>query len=144
MLSIEVDPPKQTVCPCCGGTTTNLVGFVYRDGDAYAIYYAAFARNHPERALQALVGLGDWSEGVGPERRVAFALRIWSASDQYNVEVLDAPNSMWKDTQLLGRLLTRTEALDHEWKDEVFHIADHMATDDREVRWFLEGSCDGA
>jgi hypothetical protein len=40
MLTIEFEKPHQSVCECCGGTTTSLTRFVYRDDDAFAVYYA--------------------------------------------------------------------------------------------------------
>ncbi|AMP04188.1 hypothetical protein CPter91_1815 [Collimonas pratensis] len=33
----------------------------------------------------------------------------------------------------LGRILDRTEALAHEWINDVFHITDHMIEDDKEI-----------
>jgi hypothetical protein len=35
---------------------------VCRDGDAFAIYYAAYSNNHPEHELAMLVSLGEWGE----------------------------------------------------------------------------------
>lgn len=51
MLEIEFEPPKESVCDCCENTTIKLVRFVYQDGDAFAVYYAQFTRDHPEKRL---------------------------------------------------------------------------------------------
>ena len=51
MLRIEFDKPKQSTCDCCAGTTTRLTRFVYRDENAFAVYYACFSKNHPDRVV---------------------------------------------------------------------------------------------
>jgi hypothetical protein len=126
-------------CPCCGGQTTRFTRFVYSDGDAHAVYYAAFSDNHPDHRVSVAVSLGEWGEGATPEDRVAFALRIRPAKDEYQVMVVDAAESLWKDASFLGRMLDREEALRHPWIKEVFHISDHIVTDDEEVRSYLDG-----
>jgi len=59
MLRIEFEKPHQSICECCGGTSTNLTRFVYRDDDAFAVYYVAFSDNHPDRAVSVVISLGE-------------------------------------------------------------------------------------
>ena len=51
MIEIELTEPNKSTCECCGGITTSLTRFVYKDGDAFAIYYVTFSDNHPESAV---------------------------------------------------------------------------------------------
>ena len=139
MLTIEIDePPATTQCECCGGTTTRLTRFVYKDGDAFAIYYAMFSDNHPEREMKIAVGVGEWGEGTAPEDRRAFALVMRSTDDAYQVTVVDADESPWRSAGIIGRMLDRDEALADPWIEEVFHITDHMTEDDPAIKSYFE------
>ena len=138
MLTIETDePPHTQACACCRGTTTSLTRFVYEDGAALAIYYAAFADEHPEREIKVAVGIGDWGEASTPADRRAFALVLRMTEEQYEVTVVDAIDSPWKDVKVIGRMLDREEALADPRIKEVFHITDHMVEDDPEIKSYL-------
>jgi hypothetical protein len=141
MLTIEFSEPSSVKCECCGGVTLSLTRFVYDDGDAYAIYYARFGVGHEPRVVEAVVSIGEWGEGSGPWDRVAFPLRVRSGKSEYQVTVVDADESPWSGVGLLGRMLDRAEALQHERLAEVFHISDHMVQDDEPLRDYLNGVC---
>jgi hypothetical protein len=131
---IEGDP-----CLCCGGRTTALTRFVYRDGDAHAVYYASFSDRHPDRWVSVAISLGNWTEGSMPGDRVAFALRIRATSDEYQTGVVNAALSPWNDVDILGQMLDRQGALKHLWIKEVFHLCDHIVMEDKDVRSYLDG-----
>lgn len=139
MLEIEYETPEFSVCDCCGGSTTRLTRFVSQDGDAFGVYYAAFSSSHPENRLIGIVSLGEWWEDEVPESRVAFAFEMWQDADTYNVGIIDATSSPWADARIIGRKLTREEALLHPWLKDVFHITDHMPEDDTEIKAFFVG-----
>jgi hypothetical protein len=67
---------------------------------------------------------------------------VRSTETEYQVTVVDAEESPWKGVTLLGRMLDRAEALQHERLREVFHISDHMVRDDQPVREYLDGPSD--
>ena len=139
VISIELsernDDPEP--CPCCGGRTTRLTRFVYSDGDAHAVYYASYSDNHPDRWISALIGIGEWGEESSPSDRVAFPIRIRSTESEYQVTFVDRRESPWDGVTFLGRILDRNEALAHPLKEEVFHITDHLVSDDPEVREYF-------
>ncbi len=136
-LTLRQEPPRYGACACCGGRTTSLVGFVFRDGAPYAVYYAAFAENHSEGGVQALVSLGDWSAAGSPERRTAFVLRIAASPAGYRVEPLDAESSPWRDATLVGRLLRRDEAMVDPLLREALQVADELVAQAPEIGAFL-------
>jgi hypothetical protein len=125
-------------CDCCGGVTTHLIRFVYRDGDAYAVYYAKFSDNHADGTVNVLIGLGEWGEGSTRDDRVAFAAQIRVTRREFQVMIVDAGQSIWSQVTLMGPLLARAEALDHPLVSEVFHLTDHIVHDDAEVHAYLE------
>jgi hypothetical protein len=138
MLEIEFEEPKESRCECCGNTTVRLTRFVYRDGDAYAAYYAQFTKQHDDKRVSGIIGLGAWGEGGSAEQRLAFPFQIRTDKDNFQVGLIDAQTSPWSDVTLLGRILDREEALKHEWIADVFHITDHMVTDDREITDYFQ------
>ncbi len=140
MLTFEFEEPSSAKCECCGGVTTSLTRFVYEDGDAYAIYYARFGETHEPRVVEAVVSIGDWGEDSGPWDRVAFPFRLRAAAAEYQVTLVDAAESPWEGVELLGRMLDRVEALQHDRLEEVFHISDHMVRDDAPLRDYLDGA----
>ncbi|WP_441999132.1 hypothetical protein [Microvirga sp. 2TAF3] len=73
MDEIEFEEPQVETCPCCGTTTTRLVRYVTRDGDAFAVYLAAFTSgtgHDPSKTVpdyvSVLVGLGRWGRECYP------------------------------------------------------------------------------
>jgi len=139
MIEIELTEPKKSICECCNKETTSLTRFVYKDNDAFAIYYAAFSENHLEDGVVGIVSLGDWGYDEISPNRVAFAFRLWQDENKHKVTITDANESSWRDVKIIGRKLTREEALNHPWIEDVFHITDHMVIDDSEIKTFLEG-----
>jgi hypothetical protein len=137
MLEIEFEPSQTSECDCCGKSTTRLTRFVNRDGNAFAIYYARFSEGHPDKGLDGIVSIGDWGEDDIPPNRVAFAFHMWLEDRNYNVGITNAAESPWAKVEIIGRKLNRDEALAHEWLSEVFHLTDHMTTEDQEIRTFF-------
>jgi hypothetical protein len=138
MLEFEFCEPQFDGCECCSAITTRLTRFVTKDDDAYAVYYALMSEAHGEKRLAGLVSLGEWGSEDIPECRVAFSFEMWTDEDQWNVGITDATQSHWADANIVGRQLTREEALKHPWLPEVFHLTDHMTADDPAVREFFE------
>jgi len=138
VCTIEFETTNESeACECCGGRTTALTRFVYCDGDAYAIYYARFSNNHPDRVVVATVSLGEWSESWTPEQHVAFAVELHAAKNAYQVGLIDAERSPWHEAKTIGHTLNRDEALAHPCVKEAFHVIDHMVADDLPIREYL-------
>jgi hypothetical protein len=139
MIEIELSEPKKSICECCNKETTSLTRFVYKDGEAFAIYYAVFSKGHNEDGAIGIISLGDWGNDEVPLSRVAFAFRLWQDENNHNVTITDANESPWHNSKIIGKKLTRDEALSHPWIEDVFHITDHMVIDDEEIKTFLKG-----
>jgi hypothetical protein len=140
VITIEfADRNESDPCPCCGHRTTRLTRFVYSDGDAHAVYYAAWSPGHSEY-VSVVVSLGEWGEGSTPEERVAFPLRIRSTKTEFQMGLVNAEQSPWSDADFLGRMLDRKESLRHPWLQEVFHITDHIVIEDADLREFLRNT----
>lgn len=138
MITIEQSEPTVSRCECCGGTTTRLTRFVYKDGDARAVYYARFSNNHPDGIVALLVSIGEWGEAATPDDRVAFAMELRDGGERFEVGVTDASASPWNDAKVVGRILDRSEALAHPLLREAFHIVDHAVAEDAPLRAYFE------
>lgn len=144
MLQIEFEPAVVgEPCACCGGQTTRLTRFVTQDGTAFAVYYAVFSDNHPQRFVTALISLGNWGTDSTPVGRCSFCVQIRADSQNYLVGLQNADNSPWGEVSLLGRTLDRHEALQHPRIQDVFHITDQIVLEDIPVIRYLHGSDTG-
>lgn len=145
MIEIEFEEPETSKCECCDDISVWLTRFVTEDGDAFAVYHAAFTEGHPEKGLLGTISLGDWGDWDGdaesiPDSRVTFAFDLWlNEEDFFNVTITDASESPWSGQDILGKMLSREEALAHPWIDDVFHITDHITADDQVIRDFFAG-----
>jgi hypothetical protein len=141
MLTFEFENPSSSTCECCGGITTRLTRFVYRDDDAYAIYYAMFSDDHSDRIVKMVISLGEWGEDSDPNQRRAFALDLRVTDERYEVMVTDASNCPWHKATVLGRILDHEEALRDPCIKEVFHITDHVLMEDEALKMYLDAKC---
>ena len=64
------DTGEMAPCDCCGAKSRTAHGFVYRGGDAYAVYYAGWSDGPPGRGVSLAIAVGEWAE-VGFDRYVA-------------------------------------------------------------------------
>lgn len=133
MIEIEFEEPVVKICECCGNESVTLTRFVYQDGDAFAVYYSKFTLSHPDKVVYGLIGVGEWGDGSEPKDRIAFPFRIWVKEGQFQVGLVDASESPWNNVTFLGTILNRDEALKSSWIKDVFHITDHIVTDDMAV-----------
>jgi hypothetical protein len=138
MLTIEFEPPViGDPCECCGGHTVRLTRFVQSDGAAYAVYHAMFTDNHKDGYVSVLISIGEWADDAPRSQRMAFYVQIRVVRDAFQVGVRDAVDSPWGDVDILGPTLDRAEALAHPRIKEVFHITDHIVSEDSPIIEFL-------
>ena len=138
MVEIEFDEPHFDECDCCGRTTTRATRFVKIDGEARAVYFVKFAEEHPEPHAAVLLAIGEFWKDEDRSSRVAFGLRIWSDEEKWVVSVVDASSVGWDDSRLMGRRLTREEALAHPGLRQAFHVSDHIVAEDQLVSGYFD------
>jgi hypothetical protein len=126
-------------CECCGRRAPSVVGFVHRDGDAFAVYYAGWTEGH-RRGVSLIVGIGEWDDDATPADRRSFGLRSWVEGDKVYFEVQEPAASRYGDNTYLGTMLSRSAALADPELPEVFHVAEHIVRDDPRVRAALDAA----
>jgi hypothetical protein len=139
-FSLETGPQEAgDICDCCGTRSTTVHGFVYASGDAFAIYYAGWSIQHPERGVTMAIASGTWSEGSGPADRVSIGVQARSHETEIHFSVLEPSQSPWGKTQLFGEMLLRDKALQHSSLRTTLEIAELVVREDPRVRSFLWG-----
>ena len=138
-LEIELGPNLGTsTCPHCGSEASTIRGFLYRGGDAYALYFAALYPSHEDRRMALDIAIGDWGEAAPADARLRVALEVWPTESEIEMHVHDRADWNWADSQTLGRLLGREEALARPEIDWYFEVADFVVSRDPRIASYLD------
>ena len=141
MTVLRLEPgesPEAAPCEHCGAKSQRAHGFLYRDNDAYGIYYAEWSYGHPGQGVSLAIAVGEWNEGSSPADRVSIGVRATPTASSIDFTVLNPHESPWGNTPLLGQMLDRKQALNHPVLKEVLHIAEHVVRDDMRICRFLD------
>jgi hypothetical protein len=135
-LTIELGEPKpSTTCECCGNDSYTAYGFVYRDGDAYSVYHAAWSAGHPDVGVSLAIDLGHCDEDVTPYDRFRVGIQVWSTQDEIQFRFVDRDASAWGASR--SPMLSAAEARAHPEAAEFFRIAEHVINQDPRLASFL-------
>jgi len=136
--SVEIgENSEPSTCYCCGQKSEIGHGFVYKDRDARAVYYAGWAANHSDKKITIALAVGEWSDDSTSADRTCFGLEAYEGDKDILFSVIDAENSPWTDTDLLGKMLSRKDALKHPLLKEVFVIAEHIVRNHNAINKYL-------
>jgi hypothetical protein len=128
-LSFDGDPRiDHRRCDHCGREHDSAHGLVLRDGTAHAAYWAAWYP-HEEQAIVD-VTLGSWQEPAYADN-VMFGCRIGPVEGQAEPACsLVHSGQTLRDSPILGRKLTRDEALEHPWLSSFWEVLDWLILND--------------
>ena len=122
---IEVGENKSvSTCHCCGKKSYVGHGFIYKNDDAYAVYYVGWSDAHPDKKVSIAIAIGKWDDDSTVDDRTCFGIEASEGADEIFLRVIEPDESPWSNTDLLGPMLTRDEALSHPLLKEVFVIAE--------------------
>lgn len=137
-LSLEAGPQEAgMVCGCCGTRSTTVHGFVYRSGEAFAVYYAGWSRQHPERGVTMAIATGEWVEGSGPQDRTSIGLEARPTASEVQFTIVGPEQSPWGETPLFGKMLSRERAKVSPSLKSTLEVAELVTRDDSRVRAVL-------
>jgi len=144
-LRIElVESIKRHLCDHCGEANLSVHGFVYRDENAYALYFAQLYTAHPDKLVCLAIGVGDWGEESSPRDRTSVSLFVRPTESEFQMTLTDREASPWRNSSLLGTMMNRADALTSPLKDVLFEIADRVVAEDPRIRSYLAASDTGA
>ena len=124
-------------CACCGREARSVHGFVFRNEDAYAVYYAGWSEGHHEDGVSMAIATGEWDDDSDAKSRVSIGIRAKVSGKRIEFTVLDPEQSPWGSSVLLGEMVPRNEALHHRSIKQFFELAELVARDDLRVKRFL-------
>jgi hypothetical protein len=135
-ITIELDDKALIMtCSKCGGHYKRVHGFLFHDGDAWAVYWADLYEDHPthpEPMAVLTIALGDdWSEDSDPAGRAWAALEIWPDLDEIKMSFIDPLGAL--DPLHFGQPLGRADVLAHRWNKSFLKVADEIAHRDPRV-----------
>ncbi|MCU7806157.1 MAG: hypothetical protein KZQ96_23535 [Candidatus Thiodiazotropha sp. (ex Lucinoma borealis)] len=113
-------------CHCCGQESLIGNGFVYSNGDAYAVYYVGWSEAHPEKRVSFALAIGEWDDDSTSSNRICFGIEAYEGENEILCEVINPKDSPWPSTDLLGNMLTREDALKHPLLKEAFVILEKI------------------
>jgi hypothetical protein len=132
-LTLEVPGlPRTSTCEQCGRSAANTTGFVYRGGDAYAIYHAVLHRHVDGPRVDLAIGIGTW-QGDAPVAEASAFMAVWLASDEVRFGFVDPADSVWADGRLLRNQLSADEARISRMRRAMFAVAELVVAEDPSV-----------
>lgn len=141
VFSVEVGENEQpSRCDCCGASASTAHGFVYKNNQPYAVYYAGWADAHRDRGITFALAIGKWDEESGPHDRVCFGLEAYESKNEILLRVIGPEESPWGCTDLLGKMLSRQEALKDSLLKETYEITEAVIRHHLAIRDFLGAS----
>jgi hypothetical protein len=132
-LTIEVGRDSwSTHCDHCGRGAVHTTGFVYRAGDALAIYHATLHHHDNVHRADLAIGIGTWQTDAAVADVSAF-LTAWSEGDEIRFGFVDPADSVWSSAGLLQNQLTADQARAHSARIDLLSVAEGVVRGDPEV-----------
>lgn len=138
MFDLEIgENQKPSLCHCCSSESNVGHGFVYKNKEALAVYYAGWAPKHPDKKVSFAIAIGKWDDNSTVNDRICFGLEAYETENEIAFRITDPNESPWSNTELLGKMVSREDALKHFLKDQVFKIAEYVIRNHDAIRNYL-------
>jgi hypothetical protein len=133
------DKIKSFTCPHCGEESMTVWGWVSKDNAVHAAYFANLMTGHEETSARLTISVGGWGEEDNLAKRSWIFIEARPTGGSYEMMVRDPEESLYMDKQILGKAMTRSEALASPLIDELFAVADQIVNRDPAVKSYLLG-----
>ncbi|MEA2655266.1 MAG: hypothetical protein QOI23_631 [Chloroflexota bacterium] len=135
------DQVTDGVCSECGAPYESVIGVLYEDEDAIAIYRADifdhFHRDAGPRVVLS-IAVGEWQDGTDRTNRCSAAIEAWAEGPRVRMAFSDRAGSPWQDLEVVSWQLTSKEAEGSPLREAFLRLADHVARKDRRLRRALK------
>lgn len=135
---------KPSVCHCCGRESYLGHGFIYKNGDAYAVYYVGWAPSHSDKKVSFAIAIGEWGDSSTSADRTCFGLEAYEGEQEILFRVIEPADSPWSNTGLLGKMISRQDALKHSLINNIFNIAEYVVRNHDSIQEYLNMKKTGA
>jgi hypothetical protein len=137
-FTIEPAPEiTQRACNDCGRTFATVHGFLYQEGDAYAVYHALLQREHPSTAVDLALSFGSWEEEATGDDRTRVGIWIWPDQAELKLHITTVEESSWGDSEIFGRMMDRSDVLGTPTEQDAMRAAEFVLAHDERVREHL-------
>jgi hypothetical protein len=133
------DKVKSFTCPHCGEESMTVWGWVSKDNAAHSAYFANLMTGHVETSARLTISIGGWGEEDSLVKRKWVFIEARPIAHSYEMMVREPEESLYAGKEILGKAMTRSEALASPLVREYFAVADHIANNDPAVRSYLLG-----
>jgi hypothetical protein len=130
---------KSFECPHCGEQSMTVWGWVSKDNAAHAVYFANLMTGHKEMSARLTISIGGWGDENGLPKREWVYIEARPIPSSYEMMVREPQESLYNGEPILGKALTRSEALASPLMEEFFAVADYIAFNDPAVKSYLLG-----
>lgn len=140
-VPLAFDPERavdERVCPDCRRSYLNIKGFILKDNDAHAIFFAALhSHDAPEAWIDVILGtFGD----DDPSDHVTFGCRVGAIDGQLEPAATLVPAAKpYGNAPIWGVKLDREAALLHPRLPEFWEVVDFVLTKDDDVHSHIYG-----
>jgi hypothetical protein len=124
-LSISETTARRISCRECGREYPLVTAFVNRDGDPFAIVFAACHVHNSEHVVWIDATLGSWAEDDASDH-VTFSAKVTAAG----AGAVSATVAAEGRAAFFGQKLDRAQALAHPWIARFWEVVDLMVTAD--------------
>lgn len=135
------DQVTDGVCSKCAVPYESVIGVLYEDEDAIAIYRAdIFDHFHrdPEPRVVLSIAVGEWQDGTDRSDRCSAAIEAWAEGPRVRIAFSDRAGSPWQDLEVVDWQLTSSEAEASPLREAFLRLADYVARKDRRLRRVLK------
>lgn len=126
-------------CECCLTEKNRVWGFVSKDGDAHAVYYALLNLQEKCPRVGLTLRVGPWWEGTEPSGRVWVHLNVCAADSGIGMGIRDPKESNFYPWEKGGTPLNREEAKRNSAVEDIWFVADFIVDTDVAVSSYLSG-----
>ena len=130
---------KSFRCPHCGEESMTVWGWVSKDNATHGAYFANLMTGHQEISARLTISIGGWGEEDNLTKRNWVLIEARPIPGSYEMMVREPEESLYNGKTILGKALTRSEALASPLMREFWAVADHIAHNDPAVKSYLLG-----
>lgn len=137
--NISVEPAELSthLCPCCGGESQTVHGYLFDETGATVVYFAGYTSGHTERQANMALSIGGWGEGTTPNDREVVVVHVRSDNNGLFFEFPPPETSPWYEESFLGRILDPNRLSDEE-RRHYQELSKIVAQNDSRLAGFLQ------
>jgi hypothetical protein len=127
-------------CECCGQRKKRVWGFISKDGDAHAVYYALLNVEDKRPRVGLTLSVGPWWDGTQPSQRSWLHLEVWPEDDGVHMSIREPQQSNFYPWEKGGTPLNREDAKSSYVIEEIWSVADFIIMTDMAVSSYLDAN----